>query len=268
VEEAVAMNDDRIAELAHAVAAAIAAGENEKLISMLEPLSKEENEAVSALSAKVFMDNTIERLGELSVALAAAGNNSELVDAVIDSASFTERRGLVHVALSLNRAEALEAQIALRLDFVPVGGAGPFLFRTNDELSRVVELSMRVTFNDLQPTEQRLSAEGREAVESELEALLSEAEKLGVNQEFKPIQLSTHWTFKLGRKQHVAVVPADHNEYEYSGDYPTVCGQGSGWRSPLPLSGFNHIDCTGCRNALTLGGLLKPRPGGDEEGEA
>lgn len=266
------MSEDRIQELADALAAALTAGDYEQFKSIENLMSNDERDAVMPQKVSDALLKRIgDRMDELLDALTAARSNDEQVDSIIDSMSDNECRTVI--SLAVLRVAQLEDRISFALDNAgdPVqlaGFDGPFTFRTIDELSRAAELSTRVTFDALRHAEQ-LSVDDHDVIEAKLADLLEAAEQLAaaqdLNRGLKPLELMTRWTPRLGRKTHAAVVPAHFTYHDER--YETLCGRGWGYRVPLQRVGLDHIDCPGCRNALSLGGFLKPGPMSDEERE-
>jgi hypothetical protein len=267
------MSEDRIQELADALATALTAGDAEQFQSVENSMSSDERDAVMPQKVSDALLKRIgDRMDELLDALTAARSDDEQVHSIIDSMSDNDCRTVI--SLAVLRVASLEDRISLELDnagdLVELAGFdGPFRFRTVDELSRVVELSTRVTFDALRHAEQ-LSVHGHDVIETKLADLLEAAEQLAAAQDLNrgltPLELMTRWTPRLGRKTHAAVVPSHFTYHDER--YETLCGRGSGYRAPLQRAGLDHIDCPGCRNALSLGGFLEPGPMSDAEREA
>lgn len=268
-----AMSEDRIQELADALAMALTAGDDERFKSIETSMSNDERDAVMPQKVSDALLKRIgDRMEELLDALTAARSDDEQVNSIIDSMSDNECRTVI--SLAVLRVAQLEDRISFELDnaghLVELAGSdGPFTFRTVDELSCVVELSTRVTFDALRQPEQ-LSVNDHDVIEAKLADLLEAAQQLAaaqdLNRGLKPLELMTSWTPRLGRKTHAAVVPSHFTYHDER--YETLCGRGWGYRAPLQRVGLDHIDCPGCRNALSLGGFLEPVPMSDEQREA
>lgn len=258
------MSEDRIRHLADDLAAALCARDVEQYRSIFESMTDAEAAASHRPVVDALLRLTHDRQAQLMDALKKAGTDYDVVQSVIDSMSADDRDLIV--MLTVLRAAHLEQGVLDDLDLelecldFP-GGGGPFMFRTDEELLSVVKVSMRAAFTEL-PCGPK-SAEDREAIEADLEALLSDAEKRAktetLNRGFVAVPLSTRWTPKLGRKTHAGVIPSDssYQSYSYGGTRcETLCARGWG-DVPSLRPTLEVVDCPGCLNALALGGFLR-----------
>jgi hypothetical protein len=269
------MSEERISGLADAIAAALVAGDAERYRSLVESMPEDDVAASARPVLDALTKLMMERQEDLLKALQAARSDYDRVESVIGSMSVDDR-DLVLV-LAVVRAALLQEQVLLDLDLeiemldLP-GRGGPFLFQTDDELLRVVKACMFRAFTELPytwepgqeaPTVRPIDGDA-EAAEFRLDALLAEAERCAeaqlLNRRLTAVVLYTRWTPRFGRKTHATVIPSDAPRGAYSfGGQPceALCGRGRGHVPPVQRI-LDEVDCPGCRNALALGGFLRP----------
>lgn len=269
------MSEERISERADAIAAALITGDAERYRSLVESMS-EDDVAVSARPVlEALTKLTMGRQEDLLKALQAAGSDYDRIQSVIESMSVDDR-DLV-LMLAVVRAASLQEQVLTDLDLevemldLP-GRGGPFLFLTEEALLRVVKACMFRAFTELpytwEPGQEDAAVRPLdgdvEAAGFRLDALLREAEQRAeaqlLSRGLTAAVLYTRWTPKLGRKTHATVIASDapRGAYDFGGQpCEALCGRGYGHVSSLqPI--LDEVDCPGCRNALALGGFLRP----------
>lgn len=283
-----AVGKERIAELAEAIAAAVMAADPERANSIYTAMSREEKEALTTqqeVDALLrLVDERMAQMSQLADALVAAQRaaTAELlateelpetneIDGLIDPISEPECKVLIRELVSRlgefeDRAPAQFEAILTALDDASSslpGNDGPFMFRTIGDLSRVVELSAQLALhNAILGHVPELSEEDREAKEGKLYELACAAEGLAAERDpTQRLQAVALWGgkgLKLGRKKHAAVLPLDY-PVESDTECRTLCGRGS-TTTLMFWDQLHLVDCEGCRNALMLGGFLRPKP--------
>lgn len=276
-----AVNEDRIKELANALAAAMFARDVERLQSIYDSMSEEEGAAVTphwAEAALELVGDQLDRIDKVIAALTTAmrteggDDDSDALESILRSLPEADREVLVRSLVS--RVVQLEDHASAQVDELVseldsnssslLSADGPLMFQTTEELERVVRLSGRLALDDALFAVRPMSDEDREAKEEELADQLSAAGQRAADRDmtrnFKALTLETKWTPRLGRKTHAALVPVDFPTDDIGTTYRALCGGGKGvcglfWES------LNSVDCEGCRNVLAIGGFLGPEPG-------